>query len=81
MSWVISRWPSPVPAAHLLAHTGVAVECLDLAVEPWDPDKVRRADVVGISVPMHTALRLGVQSRCPGAFIESHVSYLLLRTL
>src|SRR5262245_29143557 len=50
------------PAAHLLAHTGAAVECLDLAVESLDPDKVRRADVVGISVPMHTALRLGVRA-------------------
>ena len=50
------------PAAHLLAYTGVAVECLDLAVDPLDPDKVRRADVVGISVPMHTALRLGVRA-------------------
>src|SRR5262249_4144413 len=50
------------PAAHLLAQTTAAVECLDLAVEPLDPDKVRRADVVGISVPMHTPLRLGVRA-------------------
>jgi radical SAM superfamily enzyme YgiQ (UPF0313 family) len=50
------------PAAHILAETPAAVECLDLAVEPFDSDKVRRADVVGISVPMHTALRMGVRA-------------------
>jgi radical SAM superfamily enzyme YgiQ (UPF0313 family) len=48
------------PAAHLLA-AGWPLECLDLAVEPFDEDKVRRADFVGISVPMHTAIRLGVR--------------------
>ncbi len=47
------------PAAHLLA-AGAAVECLDLAVEPFDEARVARAEFVGISVPMHTALRLGV---------------------
>ncbi len=45
--------------AHLLA-AGAAVECLDLAVEPFDEARVKRAEFVGISVPMHTALRLGV---------------------
>jgi radical SAM superfamily enzyme YgiQ (UPF0313 family) len=50
------------PAAHILAETPAAVECLDLAVEPFDAGKVRRADIVGISVPMHTALRLGVRA-------------------
>src|SRR5262245_4355300 len=50
------------PAAHLLAETPAEVECLDLAVEPFDAGKVRRADFVGISVPMHTALRLGVRA-------------------
>lgn len=48
------------PAAHLLA-AGFPVECLDLAVEPFDEQKIQRAQVVGISVPMHTALRLGVR--------------------
>lgn len=48
------------PAAHILAE-GIPLECLDLAVEPFDEEKVRRADFVGISVPMHTAMRLGAR--------------------
>src|SRR5207253_1742311 len=32
------------------------------AVEALDPDVVRRARFVGISVPMHTALRLGIRA-------------------
>ncbi|MSR20040.1 MAG: radical SAM protein [Gemmatimonadetes bacterium] len=48
--------------AHLLAEGRHRVECLDLAVEVLDEAKVRRADFVGISTPMHTALRLGVKA-------------------
>ncbi len=48
------------PAAHLLAH-GHQVRCQDLAVEHLDDTLVREADLVGISVPMHTATRLGVR--------------------
>ena len=33
----------------------------DLSIERLDPDKARRAKFLGISVPMHTALRLGVR--------------------
>jgi radical SAM superfamily enzyme YgiQ (UPF0313 family) len=47
------------PAAALLEE-GFGVECLDLAVQPFDETVVRKADFVGLSVPMHTALRLGV---------------------
>jgi radical SAM superfamily enzyme YgiQ (UPF0313 family) len=39
---------------------GYAPDTLDLAVEPLAVDKVRRARLVAIAVPMHTALRLGV---------------------
>ena len=49
-------------AAHLLAEGRRRVECLDLAVEVIDEAKVRRADFVGISTPMHTAIRLGVKA-------------------
>lgn len=49
------------PAAHLLA-AGYAVQCLDLAVEPFDEERVKAADFVGISIPMHTAVRLGVKA-------------------
>jgi len=34
----------------------------DLAVEPLDEQLIRTAEFVGISVPMHTALRLGVRA-------------------
>ena len=49
-------------AAHLIAEGRHQVECLDLAVEVIDEAKVRRADFVGISTPMHTAIRLGVKA-------------------
>ena len=49
-------------AAHLLAEGRHRVECLDLAVEVIDEAKVRRADFVGISTPMHTAIRLGLKA-------------------
>ena len=43
-----------------LEAAGFAPEVIDIAVEPLDTDKVKRAQFIGISVPMHTALRLGV---------------------
>ncbi|MCZ6569408.1 MAG: CUAEP/CCAEP-tail radical SAM protein [Deltaproteobacteria bacterium] len=49
------------PAAFLIAE-GLEVECLDLAVEPLDVEQIERADFVGISIPMHTAIRLGVKA-------------------
>ena len=50
-------WPQA-----FLARAGLAAETLDLAVEPWDDAKIRRATLVAIAVPMHTALRLGVRA-------------------
>lgn len=49
------------PAAALLS-AGHSVEALDLAVEDWDDLKVARAQAVGVSVPMHTAMRLGIET-------------------
>ena len=43
-----------------LEAAGFAPDAIDIAVEPLDVDKVSRAKFIGISVPMHTALRLGV---------------------
>src|SRR5262249_24642990 len=43
-----------------LERAGFAPAALDIAVEKFNADKVARARFVGISVPMHTALRLGV---------------------
>lgn len=45
------------PAAWL-REAGVNVACLDLAVQRLDEDAVRRADVVGFYLPMHTATRI-----------------------
>jgi radical SAM superfamily enzyme YgiQ (UPF0313 family) len=46
------------PAAFLEA-AGYAPAVMDVAVEPFDAEKATRARLVAISVPMHTALRLG----------------------
>jgi radical SAM superfamily enzyme YgiQ (UPF0313 family) len=43
-----------------LERAGFAPATLDLAVEAIDPGLVRAAKLVAISVPMHTALRLGL---------------------
>ncbi len=44
-----------------LEQAGFAPVGLDIAVENMDESALRRARFVGISVPMHTALRLGVR--------------------
>ena len=43
-----------------LEAAGFLPDAIDIAVEPLDVEKVERARFIGISVPMHTALRLGV---------------------
>jgi radical SAM superfamily enzyme YgiQ (UPF0313 family) len=43
-----------------LERAGYTPDVLDLSVEPFDAEKVRRARLIALSVPMHTALRLGV---------------------
>ncbi len=50
-----------VPAA-FLSRAGYRPAALDLAVEAWDGERVRRARLVALSVPMHTALRLGIEA-------------------
>ena len=49
------------PAAWL-ARAGIEVRCLDLAVEPLDPDAVRAADLIAFHLPMHTATRLAART-------------------
>ena len=54
----------PVAAATALAElrrAGFAPAALDVSVEAVDDEVLRRASLVAISVPMHTALRLGVR--------------------
>jgi radical SAM superfamily enzyme YgiQ (UPF0313 family) len=65
-------WP-----AAFLEGAGYAPAVLDLSVEPFDADKVARARLVAISVPMHTALRLGagVAARVRAANPRCHVAF------
>src|SRR2546427_369587 len=46
----------------LLKEAGYRPAALDLSVERLDPEAVARARFVGIAVPMHTALRLGLKA-------------------
>ncbi len=48
------------PAAALRAR-GHNVDVLDLAVDPLDEARVRAADLIALSIPMHTASRLALQ--------------------
>jgi len=43
----------------LLEDAGFSPAAIDLAVQRLDPDAIRSARLVAVSVPMHTALRLG----------------------
>jgi radical SAM superfamily enzyme YgiQ (UPF0313 family) len=49
------------PASRLTSD-GHQVRCLDLSVDPMDPEDVQWAEVIGFSVPMHTAMRLAVEA-------------------
>jgi radical SAM superfamily enzyme YgiQ (UPF0313 family) len=50
-------WPAAV-----LRRAGIPITAVDLAVDPFPRAAATRARFVGISVPMHTALRLGVRA-------------------
>lgn len=69
-----------LPAA-FLERAGFRPAALDLAVERLDRERVRRARLVAISVPMHTALRLGlaaaerIRAEQPGAALCFHGLY------
>lgn len=45
----------------LLRRAGYEAQTMDVSVEGFDAEKVKQASFIGISVPMHTALRLGVR--------------------
>ncbi|HEX2152994.1 MAG TPA: CUAEP/CCAEP-tail radical SAM protein [Acidimicrobiia bacterium] len=49
-------------AAAELQAAGHDVVALDLAVDSWDPARLTGVGAVAISVPMHTALRLGIET-------------------
>ncbi len=48
------------PAAWV-RETGADVECLDLSIEDLDEDAVRRADTIGLYLPMYTATRIALR--------------------
>jgi len=72
-------WP-----AAFLERAGYRPAALDLSVEPLDAAGVRRARLVAISVPMHTALRLGarvaaeVRALNPGCHVSFYGLYATL---
>ena len=49
-----------------LERAGYAPDALDISVERFDREKMARARFVGISVPLHTALRLAVRGERSG---------------
>src|SRR5437867_9933363 len=65
-------WP-----AAFLEREGYAPAVMDVSVEPFDAERVRRGKLVAISVPVHTALRLGVQVawRVRGAHPACHIAF------
>jgi radical SAM superfamily enzyme YgiQ (UPF0313 family) len=48
-------------AAGFLRRAGFSVKAIDVSVDGFDEQKARSASFVGLSVPMHTALKLGVR--------------------
>ena len=66
-------WP-----AAFLERAGYRPAVMDLSVEPFDADKVRRARLVAVAVPMHTALRVGVAAANPAAHVCFYGHYAAL---
>ncbi len=60
-----------------LERRGYRPAVMDVSVEPFDAERVARAKLVAISVPMHTALRLGVTvaERVRGLNPSSHICF------
>lgn len=59
----LGHQPFPVAmASRFLRNAGFEPDMADLAVEPLPEETVRNADFIAISVPMHTALRIGVRA-------------------
>ncbi len=58
----LGHQPSGIATAMgLIERAGYEAEAMDVSVEGFDEEKARRARFVGLSVPMHTALRLGLR--------------------
>ena len=62
-TYALGRPPHALASsAAFLERAGFSPACLDLAVEPFDPARVERARLLAFSVPMHTALLLGLRA-------------------
>jgi radical SAM superfamily enzyme YgiQ (UPF0313 family) len=62
-SYELGHQPLYVAApAGRLRERGHDVRCLDLSIQPWDPELVAWAERVAFSVPMHTAMRIARQA-------------------
>jgi radical SAM superfamily enzyme YgiQ (UPF0313 family) len=65
---------------------GLSARGIDLSVEPLDEEAVRSADFIGVSVPMHTALRIALdllprlRALNPGAHIAFYGLYATLNS-
>src|SRR3954469_13968912 len=64
------------PVAHLRA-AGFDPVAIDTSVEPLGDDDLRDASFIAISVPMHTALRLGarIAVRARGLNRSAHICF------
>ncbi|MFN2556354.1 MAG: CUAEP/CCAEP-tail radical SAM (seleno)protein [Nitriliruptorales bacterium] len=60
------------PAAALRS-AGHDVRCLDTSVQGWDEQAVTWAEAVGFSVPMHTAMRLGLRAAAGMKQVRPHL--------
>lgn len=60
-----------------LSEAGYPAKAIDLSVETLDEESIRRAKFVAISVPMHTALRIGEQAarRVRGSNPQAHICF------
>ena len=73
--------PGIASPAAFLDRAGFRPASLDLSVEPFHDARVRAARLVAISVPMHTALRLGIDAAArvravnPAAVLAFHGTY------
>lgn len=64
------------PAAHLRA-AGFAPVVIDTSVDPLQDEQIRQSSLIAISVPMHTALRLGarIAERARSVNPSAHIAF------
>lgn len=60
-----------------LREQGLTASAVDLAISPFPAEQIKQTKFVGIAVPMHTALRLGVRAAQQVRFInpQAHICF------